>query len=539
MTLVWLKPCCFRFVRNENRLQILIFLSVFSATCIQSGASVFYIDQSNPNASDGNSGTANLPWKTIAKANSTLATGDSVFIKAGTYNQGIAPNASGTSGSPITYQNFGSDYVLITGNVVGITLDQKCWITVSGINFSNITAFGSLTSATNNTLTNCLFTTQLGSSYWSGLGMVVSSQSNLVTNCTLSKWGSTSPTSGDMVDIGNDTDPTDLSFYNRIENCTLSAAGHALLELRCGRQIVRGNWFHNEPWSNGYGHRCIISDTSVSTVLGGYNLIESNRISFAAHSVDGGANNGMDMRTRFNIVRYNSFYNCTDSGLAMEGGGGAGDLAIFNHIYNNTFYTNALDLNFSGAAIGMQTYAAPFVVMTNSFFNNLMYQQPSAFWNSGANAALSLQIVSNNWQNAGNPKFSDITTPYTATTPGKPDFSLQSNSPCIDAGAFLTRVTSSSGSGNSITVADPYFFQSGMGGIQGDWIQLQGQSNTAQITAINGSNLVLNRSLTWTKGQGVSLPYKGTAPDVGAFEYTPPDLTRPDPPSNLHVVSSF
>ncbi len=505
--------------------------------CIQSGAADFYVDQSNAGASDSNPGTASSPWKTIAKANSTLAAGDRVYIKAGTYSQGIAPGSTGTSGSPITYVSFGTDYVKITGSVVGVTLNTKSWVVVSGINFSNVAAFGVLTSATNNIITNCTFSTQLGASYWSGLGLVASSQSNIITGCTLSRWGSTSPTAyGDMVDIGNDTDGTDLSFYNRIENCELSASGHALLELRCGRNIVRGNWFHNEPWSNGYGHRCIINDTSVSAVLGGYNLIESNRISFSAHSVDGGANNGMDMRTRFNIVRKNTFYNCTDSGLAMEGGGGAGDLAIFNHVYNNTFYTNALDLNFSGAAIGMQTYATPFVVKTNSFFNNLMYMQPAAFWNSGANAALALQIISNNWQNAGDPKFNDITTPYTATTAGKPDFSLQSNSPCIDKGAFLTSVTSTSGSGTSFTVADPYFFQGGSGVIQGDLIQLQGQTNTAQITAINGTTLTLNKSLTWTNGQGVSLPFSGTAPDIGAFEYTPPGAIRPAPPTNLHVV---
>ena len=265
----WHSPCDSNLVRSESRFNTPVLLSILFAMCIQSGAADFYVDQSNAGASDSNPGTASSPWKTIAKANSTLAAGDRVYIKAGTYSQGIAPGSTGTSGSPITYVSFGTDYVKITGSVVGVTLNTKSWVVVSGINFSNVAAFGVLTSATNNIITNCTFSTQLGASYWSGLGLVASSQSNIITGCTLSRWGSTSPTAyGDMVDFGNDTDGTDLSFYNRIENCELSASGHALLELRCGRNIVRGNWFHNEPWSNGYGHRCIINDTSVSAVLG-------------------------------------------------------------------------------------------------------------------------------------------------------------------------------------------------------------------------------------------------------------------------------
>ena len=56
--------------------------------------------------------------------------------------------------------------------------------------------------------------------------------------------------------------------------------------------------------------------------------------------------------------------------------------------------------------------------------------------------------------------------------------------------------------------------------VPGDRIQLQGQSQTAGITSVDYSTnqLTVDTPLTWTAGLGVSLPYSGSAPDVGAFE---------------------
>lgn len=537
----WHRPCATSRVRSNSRSSasvLVCLVCIVHLAGIRSGAADFYVDQSNPAAADSNPGTAGSPWKTIGKANATLSAGDQVFIKAGKYNQGIAPSASGTGGSPIIYRNFGSDTVTVSGAIVGVTFNQRNWIIVSGLNFSNVTAFGVLSSANNNIVSNCNFTTQLGSTYWSGFAMYVSSQSNLLTGCSFSKWGS--PDFGDMVDIGDDTNPADHSFYNRIENCTLFSAGHSLVNFRCGRNIIRGSRLHNEPWlPDGSGQRCIISDTSTNTVLGGFNLIESNIISYASNASDGNGGAGIDLRTRYNIVRGNYFYNNLDCGLFMDGGSGAGDQAIANHIYNNTFYANSLGYltntgAFTGAAMGFQVYGSPFQVLSNSIINNILVQSPlEPFWFSGVSA--SAQFFASNFT-VGDPLFVNVTNAYNPISVGLPDLSLKTNSPCIDAGTFLTRVTSTSGSGTSFAVADPYFFQSGSGGIPGDWVQLQGQTNPAQITAINGMTLVLNKSVTWTNGQGVSLPFSGKAPDIGAFAYTPPNLIRPDPPTNLHVV---
>jgi len=98
------------------------------------------------------------------------------------------------------------------------------------------------------------------------------------------------------------------------------------------------------------------------------------------------------------------------------------------------------------------------------------------------------------------------------------DLHLKSTSPMINAGAFLTQTTSS-GSGTTLTVDDARYFMDGWGIIEGDTIQLEGQTKTATITNISGNTITLNTSLTWNNNQGVSLAYSGTAPDIGAYEY--------------------
>jgi len=91
-------------------------------------ATKFYVDQSNPNASDSNAGTSlSLPWSTIKKAALTMAAGDTTFVRGGTYLQtrtGAVPTNdrfcsalettnSGTASQPIVFKTYGTDSVII------------------------------------------------------------------------------------------------------------------------------------------------------------------------------------------------------------------------------------------------------------------------------------------------------------------------------------------------------------------------------------------------------------------------------------------
>ncbi len=68
-----------------------------------------------PGGSDDNPGTLSQPWQTIGQANATLQPGDTVYVRAGTYNERIAPADSGQEGRPITYAAYPGEEVILAG----------------------------------------------------------------------------------------------------------------------------------------------------------------------------------------------------------------------------------------------------------------------------------------------------------------------------------------------------------------------------------------------------------------------------------------
>ncbi len=100
------------------------------------------------------------------------------------------------------------------------------------------------------------------------------------------------------------------------------------------------------------------------------------------------------------------------------------------------------------------------------------------------------------------------------------NFRLKQDSQCIDRGAFLTDTTSG-GSGKNIQVETARYFTDGFGiEDQGDLIQV-GSNIPARIIHVDydKNTITVDRGISWQNGDKVSLPYNGSAPDVGAIEY--------------------
>ena len=138
-----------------------------------------------------------------------------------------------------------------------------------------------------------------------------------------------------------------------------------------------------------------------------------------------------------------------------------------------------------------------------------------------------------NFLQTGDPRFVDVASPINVNNTNYPNFQLQTGSPCIDTGVFLTTVSSAGGSETTFQVADPYYFMDGWGIIQGDQIQLQGSTVKARITSVNYSTktISVDTTVTWTQSQGVALAYSGAAPDAGAFESGSGTASTNVPPS--------
>ena len=105
------------------------------------------------------------------------------------------------------------------------------------------------------------------------------------------------------------------------------------------------------------------------------------------------------------------------------------------------------------------------------------------------------------------------------------DFRLKPTSPLIDRGRMLTTVKQVVGSaGTRFVLQDATYFSDGNGIVPGDTIQFVGSSVRATITAIdyatNQIDVTPAQPLARV-GAGVSLPWNGAAPDIGAFEADP------------------
>jgi hypothetical protein len=67
-------------------------------------AARFEVAQRHPQASDDGPGTAEHPWKTIAKAAAGVGPGDVVVIRGGVYRESAVVKAGGTAQQPIRFE---------------------------------------------------------------------------------------------------------------------------------------------------------------------------------------------------------------------------------------------------------------------------------------------------------------------------------------------------------------------------------------------------------------------------------------------------
>jgi len=121
---------------------ILIFLVlallVLHTSSEPSYGATYYV---SPSGSDSSPGTEAQPWQTIQKAEDTLVAGDTVYIRAGTYNERVVPQNSGSAGNYITYSAYPGETVIIDGTGItegndGVVVSQS-YIKLEGLEVRN------------------------------------------------------------------------------------------------------------------------------------------------------------------------------------------------------------------------------------------------------------------------------------------------------------------------------------------------------------------------------------------------------------------
>ncbi len=549
-----------------------LFLPSLSAQTNLVRGSTYYIAT---NGNDAWSGTAPAyvggttgPWLTFTHINyggqPGLHPGDLVYVRGGVYNHGgdnlstaiYLAGVYGTATSPVVISNYPGETPVIFGsgsNVGTISLTSVAWVKILGINSTNAYRQVYIQKATNCEFAYCNVgggNTNIG--YLQPFAMYGCSQSNWIHNNTVHDalaWPYGDSTH--CLTVGMFFSTNDWTSFNILESNTCYHAGHDAFSCYGPSNVVINNFIHNENWFYRYdlksmaSHRCM----EVGGYLGYANVIEGNRAQYAGFCYS--TPHGLELDGPGScIIRNNVFSDNEYSGITIYGCK-VGQKAHYwgsNYVYNNTIAKNGFGANLiirytNGLPIGtnIETQWLPAVTIANStnniFVNNLLWGN----WNNvitGEDEPMNIgtALFLNNLYATSAALFIDTNDggPWSQT---QPNYALQTGSPAIDAGTWLTTVTSASGSGTTFKVADPNYFFAGLTAatrtLPGDTIQLQGQTATATITSISGNTITVAPPLNWTSGQGLALAYAGTAPDAGAYEYYP--LASP---TNLRIITA-
>jgi hypothetical protein len=487
-------------------------------------------------------------FRSMHQANVSVKAGDQVKIFGGTYHQAVNPQASGRKDAYIEYMPYNDEKVVITGdawNLFGIHLFGVSYIKVSGIHGYELYQHLIMDNASHNIIENCSFIKSrpyrdTGIS-WNGSWIHNNSTHNRISNCVFGEYGwFNGQDNGVVLNIGSQTHTAnDRSDYNVVENSTLYHGGHHVLGINTRFNVIRKNYLHNEKWNPGDG-----SDEKgnrIISVFGGKgfserNLIEHNTIAFTDNPPDDNGASGIKIVTPYNIVRYNRISHCKLAGISLYTHRGNSDYyntsPYANYIYQNTFYKNGyltdpvFDLGPEAkVGLGMANYGYPEnakPIEANVVINNIFHQNYGEQTFGFNRVVASAQVIDSNWtDDNGDPIFIDISAAPDPLKPDLYDFKLRPHSPCIDGGRFLTRIASNDAFGKRFVVENAGFFTDGWGIVEGDLIQLEGENETIRIVAIDYETNVIevDQEIEWMRNQGISLPYQGMQPDMGAYEY--------------------
>lgn len=112
-----------------------------SAPIPASSGNTYYVSKSG---NDNNPGTKEKPWLTITKAANTLAAGDTVYVREGTYKEQVTVKNSGSAGKYIAFSAYPGDSVTLDGSGLNMAdwsglfwINGKDYIKVIGFNLIN------------------------------------------------------------------------------------------------------------------------------------------------------------------------------------------------------------------------------------------------------------------------------------------------------------------------------------------------------------------------------------------------------------------
>ena len=513
-----------------------------------------------PWGNDGNSGSLQAPWATLQHVSFQLQPGETIVLRGGIYVNDylIIPSGVATQQQPITVAAYpGEVPELVGAGPYGTVIATYSPTVVDGLSF--------IRPDVNDVV-----------DIWSNYV--------IVQNCTFKETGGQFVRINGVSNVTVQNNVFDTNGYIDTdgENDAIVMLGASNILIQNNYGTRNGHYFadaiYNPSW--GPSKNIVLRDNTIEQHWGGgigetgqgslNMLIENNRISHVGEGVAYIKTNLL-LNASDNIVRNNLLTDESgwyeNNGLLLAGQfNETNSSAENNRIYNNVFYnigylpiflsqrqtsdsvfnyvTNNKIVNnilyqdetqgalFNSPATTVYIFAEtfhspnmpwPFFPYNNYILNNIIghdpgnndviqYSTPATYddWTLSTVQSSYAGYISDNIQ--ANPEFVNA---------GAGNFELAGGSPAIATGAHLAHATAS-GASTSVPVDDPYFFTNGYGVVPGDSVKI-GRNSPVSVTAVNYASKVLTVSsaVTFNTGDAVDLAnYNGSAPDMGAFEYS-------------------
>ena len=361
----------------------------------------YYVDNTNPNCADTGPGDLSTPYCTIAKGTSRLQPGQTLYIGNGTYSEQVKVTASGTAAAPITVTNLpGTSPVVGAGQVNGIYLSARSYVTVSGLTVSGTTGVGVYVTGSQNITLSGLRVTASGQPTPTGfakgmkiIGTTASTISgNTVDHNTDSGIYLAQGSTGDLI-TGNTT-------YANARGYTRAAPG---IDLRSGGNSVIGNLSHDNE------------DSGIQLYTGSDGSLVADNVSYrnGDHGID-------DFQATNERIVGNSVYRNATAGINLEGGSTGGT------VVNNISVDNGLN---SPRTVG-DIRVDPVSQTGTTVDRNLVYLHgPGTYyvWGTTNYATLAAFTTATGQETHG------ISADPRWASPDTGDFHLTAGSPAIDS----------------------------------------------------------------------------------------------------------
>ena len=498
----------------------------------------------SPDGDDNGPGTMHKPWRSLEKANRSLQPGDAAILLEGEYTGVIRPLRGGRSPqAPVVYRSRNRRGAVLRGEndtPVVVDLKEKRFVEIEGFRILPTRGgFGRMEQCEHVAIRDCHMegSTRVYCPLVFDRCHHVALQGNtLARHLNLADGMRIHGDMCQMVDCQN----------LLVEGNDFSKIGHCPLRIwrNAAFVVIRGNVFHN-GWGRNFElfnvRRCLFEENVITDAFDGAGSADPDAKVFL---VDGIFRRNLvcdnwdsplcsnsyhqEGETWLDLNRTRIYQNVFANNLTQVWRISSHDPPnarrhIFGNVMaNNVFYHNDYEGDFDTATMANRT-GEGFTFLSNLFCGD----RPGESGVRISDASLSRCLGGNRFSgDALNHQMPDRSRGNVDAEPGFVSFAdrcfaLRPESPCVDAGAPLTHAVDN-GQGTTLRVGDARWFFDGFAveGQQGDLVMIGRSRQLARVVRaeVERDLLHLDRDLAWKKDDPVSLPYAGSAPDLGAEE---------------------